>query len=385
MADSATSLLNRKSVHRERDFKSVRKIFVRDGRIRTPQTTPRRRFPALAWIGHGQTQEVHMDIVSKADRRSSRVAKGTLMVLAAGLSMACSGAEGGGGTEESTPVTQSAARTPEAAAHVYSVDLGDEHKLTYSLFHDGAMVVSEVGRFGKHKPVGESVIGLSPAEAFRSLRPGAAVPRDLAESEGLFARPIRESADEASAAEPAVPFVQQLAAGSPAAGLLPKDITSDPNSFFGIFGCFFGSGDVLSACLPNRGDWANVPGSSRWAIYKVAPYIGTVTVNISIAGVLRSVYPVSQGQFNFNWARGGLVKHWKDVGTWNPKYKTYPNVVAHQYQLTDAAGDQFHLSVRLHNYQTEYASCAEVMSSDTTTWIRSDGVALPCTNHYGGT
>jgi hypothetical protein len=309
----------------------------------------------------------------------------SIILFAGSISLACSATPDEVSTGQSTPAGSPGKGAPaaqaeqpvEAPTQTYTLELGGTHTITYRAFRDGSLIVSEQGDLTKDKPVGQTMGILDPVEAFRRVRPGESVPPELESLEVVAESETPGEADDVVAP----PRVEAPAA----AGLIPKLITSDPNTFLNIFGCFFGSGDVYDVCLPNRGDWANVPGTapSRWAIYKVGSYLGDITVRISLAGVVRVVYPVFQGQFNWNWARGPLRTYVRPQGWLQPSLvKTYPDPIAHRYELIDAAGDRFHLSVRLHNYQFNGPNCAEISSSDTSQWV-PDGEQADCPhNHY---
>ena len=307
----------------------------------------------------------------------------SIILFAGGIALSCSAHDGAldeVATGDSTPVASpgtgaTAAQVVEAPTQTFTLQLAASHTVTYRAFRDGSLIVSEQGDVAKDKPVSQTVGLMDPVEAFRTIRPGEPVPPELE----AMATVEGDAPDVASEAM----FIPPQEIAPAAEGLIPKDITSDPNSFLNIFGCFFGSGDVYDVCLTNRGDWANVPGTSRWAIYKVGVYQGDVNVRISLGGTVRVIYPVFQGQFNWNSARGPLKRHIRPQGWLQPALeKVYPDPIAHRYELIDAAGDRFHLSVRLHNYQYVGPNCAEISSRDNSQWI-PEGTTTDCAHsHY---
>jgi hypothetical protein len=304
-----------------------------------------------------------------------------ILTLAGGLTFACSAHDGG----TSDPIAEGQAGTapnttkdqhPSAPPHTYSIDLGGEHKITYAAFEDGAMIITEQGNIASDKPAG--LIGMSPGQAFRSLHPGETVPKEFVEAEAFFSA---QGNVEGEGVPPAT-MLNSTVDAPPAAGLIPKDVTSDPNTFLNNFGCFFGSTDIAAICLTNRGEWANYSGTSRWAIYKVAPYLGDITVNLGVAGHT-SVFPVFQGNFSWSWARGALKTHSKYVLSDNRTYyKTYPDTASQTFQITDAAGDQFHFSIRLNNYQFSGPNCTETSNSDWSYWESGSTTSDCLHSHY---
>jgi hypothetical protein len=301
-------------------------------------------------------------------------------ILLTGLFLcACSSYDGGKTEDPQNPTTSASAAIAEAPAHLYTIELGDQHKITYRAYHDGTLVIGEQARNDRRAlSVRRDLSHLRPVDAFRSLNPGRALPKALSDLQAFVDRVAPEGP------EPSVANVPPKAFAS-TAELIPKDITSDPQTFHDLFGCYFGAEragqqwgtDVYHECFTNVFGPSFIQAQSRWAIYKVAPYFGDVRIQVRINNVLKVNEPVSEGAFHWYYARGTVRQH--NHGTvFRPKLYWYPDSVGNFMEIVEADDSDYHVSGRFHNYKVGHHGCAESWTSD----IAQPGATHACLSHY---
>jgi hypothetical protein len=224
-------------------------------------------------------------------------------------------------------------------------------------------------------PMGNTPIGAAdPVALFRKTKPGVAVPQELLEVQAALA-----GAEELGDSNGPI-FDEASSIGSgrvsertEAPALLPKAITSDPGTFGAAFGCFFGDDDVFRACITNWHGNAFASARSRWAIYKMAPYLNQLTFHVSVNSSPRVALTIGQGGF---WVQSASGR----IHTQDNCLRRYPDVADHRLDILSSG--EHHFSARFNNYHMETWSCVESSSHDHIPAFASTEV---CQSHYGTT
>jgi hypothetical protein len=309
-------------------------------------------------------------------RRISRPLHAAALLLLCG----CSDASSADDAAELGPDTHESAAHEEATElekplHRYTIALGEGHAVTYRAYSDGALIIGEQGRARVDEAVIKSAdaSAVGPVALFRATHPGVPVPRALQDLQSFMDRSALASGPD-DASESVGSGRSSASDGAPRPSMA-KDTTADPASFLNIFGCFFGDDDVFAACVPNWAGNAFAAATSRWAIYKLAPFRQGLRFDTSIAGTPRLSLSLNQGAFWVQLQSGPIKRHGG---------KSYPDVVNHRLDIF--SGGEHHFSARFHNYQWDDPNCAEVWSHDSSAGLgqgkTSTRVPL-CTSHYG--
>jgi hypothetical protein len=304
--------------------------------------------------------------------------------------LACSGADpdapevkpvgekpSGEGTKvPALPGATNRAETVDLAPYLfgYTIAVDAEHSVTYRAYRDGAVIVGGLGKQNDENGVMGNVARGStrPLDLYQKVHPGEAVPQEVLDLEAFMShsQPEAEVADE---------YVPLIAPTKPASTLVEKAITSDAATFLQAFGCFFGAvpagtpgGDVFDGCVLwwEQGDNA-VQASSRWAIYKMGAYEGSLRFQVSVSGTPRFVQSLGEGGFWYQVS-------WKNIREHDNGGSRYPDVAGHRLDIHSTG--KYHFSGRFHNYRVGSWSCAEVLNQE----IFSPWTFPACFDHYGG-
>ncbi|MET0340026.1 MAG: hypothetical protein ABW252_03455 [Polyangiales bacterium] len=254
----------------------------------------------------------------------------------------------------------------EKPLHKFTIALGEGHDVTYRAYADGAVLIGERSLRERDAVLTKSTSAAAsgPLALFESVHPGRAVPDALRKLQAFL-----DTAQPRSAGEPLAAFA---APGAERAGVIAK-ASADGQSFKDAFGCFFGSDDAYNVCFLNSGGDTNAYASTRWAVYKVAPYDQGLRFTTSINGAPRLAMPIGEGGFWVQLQAGPLRA---DGG------RVYPDVVNHRVDVTGSGG--YHFSARFHDYKTANANCAEAWSWDRSYEPLKGGATMhACTSHYG--
>ncbi|MCE9572246.1 MAG: hypothetical protein K8W52_03740 [Deltaproteobacteria bacterium] len=282
-----------------------------------------------------------------------------LMAGVATAAAACAPADEASGT---------AVHTVNSTGDRYDITFEPGHTMVYQLGRDGTLVIGERGDDDHDLPFGTAYpdAGLEPVKLWQATNGLAEVPTEIVELSAALAR-----------AHVALPASSEDAEVAPAgdAGDTTSDLpgalrhgTSSAAHFRDAHaGCFSGPSDVFKSCRTNWSNGYYAFATSRWAVYKMAPYAGnSMTVQISIGGAVKLVDTIATGGFYYYWAAGAMHDHDKPGCSWWEACSTvtYPDTVAHRLDLLDASGDAFHVSARMHNIRTQASSCAMVLADD---------------------
>lgn len=258
--------------------------------------------------------------------------------------------------------------------HKFTIALSPDHALTYRAYADGALIIGEKAPLEQDAVLTKSApsASLGPLALFQAVHPGAPVSEALSALQAFLDRAVPEGERE--------DLAHSLGSGASSAdGTAPratdKGMTSDPRSFLDAFGCFFAGDDVFDACVPSWSGNAYAAATSRWAIYKLAPYRQDLRFDTSIAGEKRLSLPLSEGGFWVQLQAGPQRIH---------NGSQYPDVVAHRLDISSSG--ELHFSARFHNYLTSDANCAESWSGDKSSMFgrKGNSTSAPiCTSHYG--
>lgn len=258
----------------------------------------------------------------------------------------------------------------EQPLHNVTIPIGEGHAVSYRAYADGALIIGESVQHERDavltKSAGAAATG--PVALFRAVYPEREVPNSL--------HALQAYLDRAAPARTVDDLAASLGSGGGSLTNVARSYdkaSNDAQSFQSAYGCFFGSDDAYNLCTLSWAGDANAWASSRWAVYKLAPYREGLRFTTSINGAPRLSMPVGEGGFWVQLQAGPL----RSDGA-----RTYPDVVPHRIDISSTG--EHHWSARFHNYETSNANCAESWSYDRSHEPVKGGASGPfCTSHYG--
>jgi hypothetical protein len=213
-----------------------------------------------------------------------------------------------------------------------TVELGPDHRVKFYEPLPGVPTVHEM--FPQGRPV-ESILEHeepfeSMAAIYKAIRPSEAVPEvllaaDLRASQGLtkFARPSLEEVVEAE--PPLVPKISSSCSEFKSAGGCPAPTQSTP-------WCYCNS-------VGNR----TKTHTTSYSVFNLAPYDGTVSIELYVSGALLAVHSAAQGEYHSMWTRSdeGYGDKYCDCGLWQA-CGSITCFRTHTAKVVNASGDEYH-------------------------------------------
>jgi hypothetical protein len=213
-----------------------------------------------------------------------------------------------------------------------TVELGADHRVKFYEPLPGVQTVHEV--FPQGRPV-ESILEReetfeSMAAIYKAIRPTEAVPEvlvaaDVRATQALTAFAPASLEERVEAEPPLVPKISSSCSAFKSAGGCPTPSQSTPWCYCNTVGNFTKS------------------HTTSYSVFNLAPYDGTVSIELYVSGTLLAVHAAAQGEYHSMWTSSdhGYGDKYCDCGTWQAcgSIHCFRN---HTGKVVNAFGDEYH-------------------------------------------